>query len=435
MNRKLETAKNLLAEILNYSLWFAAGSVVLGDLAGIHTGKAGLWAVGSISLFFYAVRERSRRFPVFLLLHLLPGAAFWMLYRGNIIQKIWIMLVVIFLTGSSIGKRLSSGEPGMNAAFPPVYGVFMWMLYLVDKWQGGGKCTGLILYTAIGYMAGYFGYYFLCQFLHYMDINNRTTENIPFGHVLCSSALLAGGFTGLAGIIMVLGADDKLASRIGQAIQRMVVGCITFLLSLIPRSTEEEIPASPTQGGGGSMPWDSAAPAEPSVIMKILEVLLGIFAIAVAAALAFMAVLGLIRFIRDSFARKRTVREMDSGPHGDLVEKLGWKDMAKGSQRKASLWDRAQRAVTPEERIRRIYKKAIERKRAALGEKGSGGLTKASTPREWCVQLFMEQEGKALEFAGLYEKARYGSGLCDGRDVKRARKLAEEFHKQERGSI
>lgn len=62
-------------------------------------------------------------------------------------------------------------------------------------------------------------------------------------------------------------------------------------------------------------------------------------------------------------------------------------------------------------------------------------MTRAATPREWCARLFPDQEGKALEFAGLYEKARYGIGMCDGRDVKRARKLAEEFHKQGRESI
>lgn len=435
MNRRLETVKNLLAEILNYSFWFVAGNVVLEDFAGIHSGKAVLWEAGLIALFFYTVREKSRKLPIFLLLHLLPGAAFWMAYQGNIIQKIWVMLVIIFLTGCSFGKRLHSDDPGMNVVFPPVYGAFMWLLYLVDKGQGGGKCTGLILYTVIGYMAGYFCYYFLRQFLHYMDMNNRTTENIPFDRVFFSSALLAGGFTTIAMVIMIFGADNKLAERIGQAFQRMVVGTITFLLSLIPRSVEEEMILSPYQGGGGSMPWDHVAPAEPSLFMKILEILLGIFAVGAITALTLMAVAGVIRFIRSNFARRRTVREILRGSHVDLVEKVGKQDTANGSKKKTSLWNRAQRAMTPEERIRRIYRKAVERKQAVLGEKGSRELTKASTPRERCVQLFSEKEGKALEFAGLYEKARYGSGLCDGSDVKRARKLEEEFHRQSAESI
>lgn len=435
MNRKLEIVKNVLAEILNYSFWFAAGDVLLEDFVGIHPYKAGLWAVGLAALFFYAVRERCRKFPVFLLLHLLPAGAFWVLYRGNIFQKIWIMFVIIILAGSSFGKKLKSDEMGMNAVFPPVYCGFMWLLYLVDSSRGRGSCTGLILYTVIGYAAGYFGYYFLRQFLHYIDINNRTTENIPFDRVFRSSVLLAGGFTGLAGIIMVLGADDKLADRIGGAIRRTVVGWITFLLSLIPRNVEEETNISSYQGGGGPMPWENMEPAEPSLVMKILEFLLGIFAIGAMLTLAFLAVVGVVRFIRDSFARKRAVRGIFKETHEDLVEKLGRRDADTEEKKRVSLWNRIQRAMTPEERIRRIYKKAVEKKLADRGEKRRGELTKASTPREWCVSLFPEQEGKALEFAGLYEKARYSAGMCDGQDVKRARKLAEEFHKQGSESI
>lgn len=434
MNRKLEIIKNLLAEILNYSFWFAAGAVLLEDFIGIPADKAGLWAVGITALFLYVVREKCRKFPVFLLLHLLPAAAFWVLYQGNIFLKMWIMLVTVFLAGSSFGKKLSSADMGMNAVFPPVYCGFMWLLYLIDSRRGGG-CAGLLLYTVIGYAAGYFGYYFLRQFLHYMDINNRTTENIPFDRVLRSSALLAGGFIGLAGIIMVLGADGRIADRIGGAIRRALIGGLSFLLSLLPRNTDGETDLSSYQGGGGPMPWDSMEPSEPSLVMKILEVLLGVFAIGAVVILIFLTVLGVVRFIRSSFARKRTVHGIPKDAHEDQVERLRRRDAEAGKKRGESFWSRAQRAITPEERIRRIYKRAIEKKLLICGEKKRRELTRAQTPREWCVRLFPEQEGKALEFAGLYEKARYGAGMCDSRDVKRARKLAEEFHKQERESI
>ena len=38
MNRKLRFMKNILAEILNYLLFFAAGKVLLTDFAGIRQG-------------------------------------------------------------------------------------------------------------------------------------------------------------------------------------------------------------------------------------------------------------------------------------------------------------------------------------------------------------------------------------------------------------
>ena len=87
--------------------------------------------------------------------------------------------------------------------------------------------------------------------------------------------------------------------------------------------------------------------------------------------------------------------------------------------------------------IFKLNKKKIKRKmrrgkghfRAVFEGKEKEKLTVSSTPREWCRILFSEKEGAALEFAALYEKARYGHLCCGGEDVKRARKLAEEFHR------
>lgn len=65
---------------------------------------------------------------------------------------------------------------------------------------------------------------------------------------------------------------------------------------------------------------------------------------------------------------------------------------------------------------------------SSLDEKEKEVFRPAKTPRECCTVLFEEQKDAALAFAVLYEKARYGPGSCDGEDVKKARKLAEEFH-------
>lgn len=117
------------------------------------------------------------------------------------------------------------------------------------------------------------------------------------------------------------------------------------------------------------MPWESMEPSEPSLVVKILEVLLGIFAIGVALFLIFTTVLGVVRFIRSSFAKKRTVHESLKDVHADLVEKVKRQDAEAGKKRRENLWNRVQRAITPEERIRRIYKKAIERKLTGWGKR------------------------------------------------------------------
>lgn len=87
-----------------------------------------------------------------------------------------------------------------------------------------------------------------------------------------------------------------------------------------------------------------------------------------------------------------------------------------------------ERLLSPEERIRRIYRKALERELGRCEEKQRIRLSRRATPRECCMELFPEAGTSALEFAGLYEKARYGMGECSDEDVRRARKLSQEFH-------
>ena len=431
MNRKLGILKNLLAEILNYLLLGAIGTVIFTDLTGFRVNQMFFWVMAVLPLFYYALRERCRRFLVFLLLHILPIGAFWALYQGNIFQKIWMVFVMVLLALISFGKKMHSTEMGMDVIMPVVFGGGILVLYLVDQVQGGGACGGLLLYTLIGFIVGYLGYYFLGQFIHYIEINNRTTENIPVGHIFRSSMGLAGGFTVLAGVIMVLGSDRELLDRIGAAIHQAFINLLIFLFSLFPRGAEveEEIDNALPQSTQPSMPWEEMEAAEPSILLKIFETLLGILVMAALAALLFIAVVKLVKWIRDIFSRKGTVSGVSEESHEDIVEKLDRKDGKTKEKKNTSICERAQKAVSPEERIRRIYKKTVEKKLPALEEKRKEELTSAKTPREWCARLFPEQEKEALEFAVLYEKARYSSRLCNAEDVKRARKLAEGFHR------
>lgn len=431
MNQGLKVFKNLLAEILNYLVFWAAGSIVLTDFLPFHISWLWLWAPGFLALFYYALRERCRRFWVFLLLHILPIGGFWVLYKGNIFQKLWVLAVMVILAMMSFSKKLHSREMGYEVIQPVVFTGLLCVLYLIDKKQSGGAGTGLLLYTLIGFVMGYLGHYFLGQFLRYIEVNNRTTENIPVGHVFRSSAGLAGGFTALAGIIMLFGADRELLERIGAAIHQAFISLLRFLFSLLPRGTEgtEEMEMVLPQESLPLMQLDEMEATEPSLFMRIMEILFSAVAVGVIVTLLFIALVRLIKWIRDAFSGRKEAAESTGEIHGDLVEKLEKQEDKDREKNKMTIWQRAQRALSPEERIRRIYKKAIEKGLSSLEEKRKGELTGARTPREWCVRLFPEQEQKALEFAGLYEKARYGLRLCDAEDVKRARKLAEEFHR------
>lgn len=428
MNRKLEVAKNLLAEILNYLMILAAGVVFLTDFAKASANMAELCAIGMLSFLFYAVRVKCRSFFLFLFLHMLPCALVIFLYEGNTFQKIWLFLTVLILGAASFGKKMQGKEAGMETVFPPVFGAVIWILYLIDQRQGSGACAELLFHIAAGFLAGYFLYFFLRQFLHYMDINNRTTENIPVNHVFRSSALLAGGFALMAEIIMLLCVNREWLEEVGGAVHRAVISFLTFLLSLIPKGSIEEAESTAGYGAPEAMPWDGAEVTEPPFILKILEVLLGLFALGVVVGLAVMAIAGIIRLIRERFAQRSKLRLPKDETHIDRVEKIKRDTKRDRKGIEESIFKRAGKVWSPEERIRRIYRRTIEKRMSSLDEKEKEVFRPAKTPRECCTVLFEEQKDAALAFAVLYEKARYGPGSCDGEDVKKARKLAEEFH-------
>lgn len=428
MNRKLEIAKNLLAEILNYLIVFAVGTIFLTDFAKTAANKAEQFALVLLPVAFYVIREKFRKFFLFLFAHALPCAFVLFFYEGGIFQKIWLFLAVFFLAVSSFGKKMQGGRMGREAVFPPVFGAVIWVLYLIDQRQGEGACAKLLCYTTAGFMAGYFLYYFLRQFLYYIEINNRTTENIPVNHVFRSSALLAGGFAVAAGTAMLLCGDREWMNRVGEAIHRAIIDFFTFLLSLFMKGEMEESVIPPSYVAPGAMPWDAGEAVEPPLILKILEMMLGVLALGAAAVFIVMTVLGIVRLIRERFAQRMKLRLLEDETHTDQIEKIKRNKKSSRTGNDNDLIKRVKRVLSPEERIRRIYRRTMEKRLASLDEKSRESFPMSGTPREWCLKLFGEQKSEALAFAGLYEKARYGSGMCDGEDVKKARKLAEVFH-------
>ncbi len=431
MNRKLRFMKNILAEILNYLLFFAAGKVLLTDFAGIRQGMSGLFLLGLLPVFYYIVRKSCRRFGGFFLLHLLPVVLFLALYQGNLFWKIWVIFVMLCLFMISFGKKIRSDEMGMDVMFPVAFGVLILVLYLVDQKQGEGTCEDFLFYVLVLFLVGYLAHYFLDRFIYYIEMNNRTTENIPAGSVFCSSAALAGGFLAFTGTLIMLGAKGEMLGRIGAAIYQTVIMALRFLFSMLPKGGQEEAEISEIlpESGDQAMPWAEMEAVEPSVFLKILEKILGIVMVAMLTVLLLAAVVKLVRFIREIFLRKRAELGILEEAWQDRVEKLVRHEGPGKKKEQANLWEKIKKAASPEERIRRIYKKEIQKRVAVFEGKEKEKLTVSSTPREWCRILFSEKEGAALEFAALYEKARYGHLCCGGEDVKRARKLAEEFHR------
>ncbi len=429
MERKIERAKNGIAEVINYLILSAVGVIIQADFTKAGPDFAGIITAGLIPLLFWQVRERCGKFWVFMLLHMLPWGIFLLLYRENTAQKVWLFLVLLLLTGISFRKKLRDSDMGTDAVHPVFAACVLWVLYITDGRMSGGKWGAFLLYIGTGFAAGYFLRYFLHRFLRYMDVNSRTTENIPAGHVFGSAIMLAGGFTAGAAGIMILGSSRALTDRIGEAIWRLITCFLTFLVSLLLKETpnEEDSVLGETGDPNAGMGFFSE-PGEPSLLAQVLEAIVEFIVILGLLALAALAIIALIRLIREVFGRRNKYREKEEGFSRDLVEKLEKRKKRQKSEGE-TFFSRVGKAMSPEERIRRIYRKTLEREFAFRKHEKKGDIPEGATPRECCQELFSEHGQSAFTFACLYEKARYGNGLCSGEDVKRARKLSEEFHR------
>ncbi len=428
MNRRIEILKNIMAEILNYVLPFAIGAVFLADLAGRIPDMKKLMALVLAPVFFYGVRELCRHFSIFLLLQILPCIVLLLADNGDIVQRIWMFLVLAVFAGISLGKRLGGSGQGMEAVHPVGTGAVFFVLYLLDQKQGAGAWGSFLLRVGTVYAFGYLLYYFLTRFLHYIDMNNRTTENIPAKHVFWSASMLAGGFSLFTAGVMLSGSDRALLDRLGKVIHEAVIAFFTFLFSLIPERIEGEqqiVSEAPDMLPVQQMNMESV---EPSVFVKILEAIAGIAVCVMVTGFLAVTLVSLVRFIRERFAQRNAVQPVRDEKYADQVERLERKGNRGRSRGKTDMLKGLERLLSPEERIRRIYRKALERELGRCEEKQRIRLSRRATPRECCMELFPEAGTSALKFAGLYEKARYGMGECSDEDVRRARKLSQKFH-------
>ena len=269
-------------------------------------------------------------------------------------------------------------------------------------------------------MAGYLFYYYLKRFDWYVDVNNRTTEKIPMGNLFFSTASLAGMFIIITFFTAALGLSEEFAEKVQKLLSGLLVMLGTLLYGLLP---EEH--GGITLSGGQEQAVDFEemfGPAkEPSILARLLDILIGVFAVAVLAFLCFRLIMRVIAGIREGFARRQQGRDQKEMDFWDQVETLK-EDNKRKPKRK--ILHQAKEFFSPEEQIRKSCRRLIEK--AELGE-DAHDLIKGETIREKLTRLFPEKEKEGKELASLYEKARYAADRCSHQEAKRARELSQQL--------
>lgn len=424
MNRKIQVSAGLAAELLNFFLVYTAGYIIIQDLAGIPCSVWELWILFPVPLFYYMLRKTCKNLPIFLLFHLVPVWGMISLYQGEIVKKVVMSGMVFLYAALSVHRRITSDSREMEAMFPPgAAGVFL-VLYVIDSIPGDGRNGTFVLQMLIFYAAGYFLYLYFRQFLHYVDMSNRTTENIPVNNVFFSSLSLAGAYTMIALFLLTVCSNREWLDGLGRTLREGIRAVISALFSLKPG--EIQIQVEQQQGGGGGPAFELPPPKDPTLLGQILDVVLSVTVLLFGLFVVMAGIVMTVRLIRQGFYRKGYQRnEQDNGENRE--DQVEWIDKGKGvgEEQRISVIQRFRSALTPEEKIRRLYKKAVKRGMSASAQEKLAESLRGSTARECCCILFPEKEREANKFASLYERARYGAGMCTNKDVQQAKELCE----------
>ncbi len=422
--RNLEILKNIIAELANYLLVAAVSNVLLVNIMQDKADRKVFFWLAAVPLFCYFLREVCKTLPVFLVLHLLPLAAVIIIYRGSLAQKVFSVGIVTVVLILSLIKRFDKKEgQGMEVLMPPAAMGILIGLYIIDALQGIGSCGSFLLKITVWFTFAYFVFYFFKQFLHYMDMNNRTTDNIPMRRIFYPALGLSCGFSAVAAAVIAFISNRQLMDRVGQAIRNALLAALKFILSLFSVNQEPSSSVSPEEAAQEVI-WEAAQEiTEEAAVFKVLDILIAVVVFAVISTVLIMAVIGAIKLIKAAFARKRKRQLIGEEIFSDKVENL--KPVADFKEKKGSSpWERLKESLSPEEKIRRIYRKTLLKKAASWDGEKKAAILKKGTARECCGQLYPQSEEDAQKLAALYEKARYGNGLCRQADVRRAKLLA-----------
>lgn len=418
--RKLEIAVNILAEGLNYLLFASLAHVLLTDFTKQGSDCVLLVLGGLFPVLCYLLRERCRKLFWFLVLHGAAVVLAVLLVPGELTQRILFGIGASFFAILSLTRRLSGGKAGMDAMMPPVAAGIFAGLHFLDARQGQSLSASLLLWLFCIYMAGYLFYYYLKRFDWYVDVNNRTTEKIPMGNLFFSTASLAGMFILITFFTAALGLSEEFAENVQKLLSGLLVMLGTFLYGILP---EEHGGITLSRGQEQAVDFEEMfGPAkEPSILARLLDILIGVFAVAVLAFLCFRLIMRLIAGIREGFARREQGRDQKEMDFWDQVETLK-EDNKRKPKRK--ILHQAKDFFSPEEQIRKSCRRLIEK--AELGE-AAHDLIKGETIREKLTRLFPEKEKEGKELASLYEKARYAADRCSHQEAKRARELSQQL--------
>ncbi|MDR2888982.1 MAG: hypothetical protein LBV33_03970 [Lachnospiraceae bacterium] len=420
MEKKIQHIRNGIAELLVYLIFAMVEQFIFVVLFGKAPGFWRLFFPLIVPLLFYVVRCRIHRFWLFLVLHLLATILMSIFYGRTIVEKVILGIATFIQMIISLSIRIAvftspeRKDYGVHVVSPVASLIFATILLLIRSESG-------LAPFVIVYIIGYFIYYYLTQYIHYIGMNKRTTGTIPVNEIFKTDLYLVGGFTIICGIMMagIAGRSNQtgLFGVVLQLVRQIFFSLFNLINAILPSpfinsvTQDQPLPANDIYG---MLPVEG-----PSWFVYFLNGLFLLIGIALMLLLLAVGIYGIVVLFRAVFAKQvGPGQQIYQSEVGDTVERLERKSRSEKGE--------GGYARTPEEKIRKAFRNCMLR---GLGRKPEQEMVKwlhSATARELLV-YFNGEEG-INKFIELYEKARYTKGLCTNDDVREARRLARRVN-------
>lgn len=409
MKRKvIEVITELLVMQMNHLVLIPGVITVLGAF-GKDEPYFNLWfAMWLIPVFLYIVREKVHNFFLFFALHLFLPIVVLLTPTRVLIKLLMLAMVLIYIIWS-IRIRLLSEVKQTGLIVPLVAVIAIGGLSLIQSIFIGKSWEKYYMTAIFGYLLCYFIYYFMSQYLRFLQVHATSTANIPEKAIFFSGLKQTVAYTAGGMFIMFLTANIEWLSYVLSLLGRGFVSVLRFIFSLFPgKETEEIVETATGQGGPNGDMSGFMEPGEAHIIWIILEkLLMAAMAVGFVLLIVYAAVKG-YQFLWKNFHKERRSGNKYDEDVPDVREKCGIEKSSKGQFKLFAFSDNR-------DKVRKVFRKHIlKSKNSIIGNSNINEL-ECLTAKECCDKISAD----ALRLA--YDKARYSSEMITAEELKQVK--------------
>lgn len=407
--KRIETITEFLVEQMNHWMLFPLAMTVMG-LASEYSGCAkpdfGMWILTGFLLFlFYLARTELRHFAAFLGAHIAICALSLVIPAADICSRVLCILFTAAYLVYSFYLRLKNSSPYTLPFHPAAAAGLSAAAVFLLHYQGIEAWDGYSVFLLIGVFALYFVVYYLKHYLEFLAVNQGSTGYLPAGEMLRSGLGLVLGYTLLSTVVLVLSTNLVWLEKLAAAFKEALFALLRAFFSLFDAAEGQQEITSP-EASPMMLGDTSPLPAEEKSfwLWKVLEILITVAVLCVLLYGCIRLLITLVHLIRERFAsgfQKKIKAASDCSP--DIREKCELTEKNKTNVRIPFSF------LSPQTRIRKIYKNKLLSSDLNIGSKTALGLL---TARE--SERKLHTEG----MADIYEQARYSHRKMTAEDVK-----------------